>query len=131
MNARMSPRAATYYEVLRIGRRAGPDKVRLAYRRLAQRCHPDKAPGDADAPRRMAELNEAWAVLSDPRQRALYDEHLDEIRASRLRAHASFAARLEDPGAAWPWYLLLATIFFAACAVSVSMWPHLLAGHLR
>jgi curved DNA-binding protein CbpA len=125
----------TYYEVLRLSRRAEQDSVRIAYRKLAQRYHPDKMPGDmpdnvrAQAEAVMAELNEAYAVLSDPQQRARYDAHIDAIRTSRLQAHERFVARLEDMGPSWPWYLLFATIAFAAVAVSVSMWPALVAKH--
>jgi len=133
---RMSARALTsltYYEVLRVNRRAEADRVRMAYRKLAQQYHPDKMPGNAKAQEKaqelMAELNEAYAVLSDPQQRARYDEHIDAIRSSRIRAHERFVARLDDMGPAWPWYLLFATIAFAAAAVGVSMWPGLVARH--
>lgn len=127
----MSGKALTYYEILGVPRRAEPARVRSAYRRLAQRCHPDKMPGNARAQQLMAAVNEAYAVLSDPVQRARYDEQIDAILASRQRARESFIARLEDPGASWPWYLLFATITFTAGAVSVSMWPALLAAPLR
>jgi curved DNA-binding protein CbpA len=99
----MSGQALTYYDILRVNRRAEPDRVRAAYRRLAQQCHPDKMRGDARAQSLMAELNEAYAVLSDPRQRARYDEHIDAIHSSRQRAHQRFVARLEDMGPSWPW----------------------------
>ena len=127
----MSGTTLTYYDVLRVNRHAEPQSVRTAYRRLAQQYHPDKAPGDADAERVMATLNEAYAVLSDPRQRALYDEQIDSIRQARERAHASLVARLEDTGAAWPWYLLFATIASAATAIGVSVWPTLVAAQIR
>lgn len=127
----MSGRALTYYDILRVNPRAEPDRVRRAYRRLAQQYHPDKMPGNAQAAALMAELNEAYAVLSDPQQRARYDEHLDAIRTSRRLAHERFVARLEDMGPAWPWYLLFATITFAAAAVSVSMWPALIASRFH
>ena len=127
----MSGAALTYYDILRVPRRAEAARVRSAYRKLAQQYHPDKMPGDARAQQFMAALNEAYAVLSDPQRRARYDEEIDAIRAARARARESFIARLEDSGAAWPWYVLFGTIFFATAAVSLSMWPTLLAGHLR
>ena len=127
----MSAQALTYYQILRVPRRAEPARLRSAYRKLAQQYHPDKMPGNAQAQQLMAALNEAYAVLSDPQQRARYDEQIDAIRAARLRAHERFIARLEDGGAAWPWYVLFATISFAAVAVSVSMWPSLVAAQLR
>jgi DnaJ-class molecular chaperone len=118
----MSARALTYYDVLHVDRHAAQDSVRWAYRQLARRYHPDHAPGDADAHRLMAELNAAYAVLSDPEQRALYDQRIDAIRESRERARASFVARLEDNGARWPWVLLFATIAASAVSVGVTVY---------
>jgi molecular chaperone DnaJ len=61
-----------YYEVLGVARGASDEEVKRAYRRLAQRWHPDvnTEPG-ADA--RFKELNEAYQVLSDPQRRQAYD----------------------------------------------------------
>ncbi|MEJ6023545.1 J domain-containing protein [Ramlibacter sp. PS4R-6] len=120
----MSARALTYYDVLQVERTAAPDRVRVAYRQLARRYHPDHAPGDVDAHRLMAELNAAYAVLSDPEQRALYDERIDAIRAARERARASFIARLEDNGARWPWFLLFATMALSGLCVGVSVYTN-------
>jgi hypothetical protein len=110
---------ATYYDILRIGPRAEPDGVRLAYRKLAQKFHPDKLPGNTDAARVMAMLNEAYAVLSDPKRRALYDSSLDSSAARPLRAP------MEVRGAAWPWYLLFATMAFAAVAIGTVLYKSL------
>jgi molecular chaperone DnaJ len=52
---------------------ASPEDLRAAYRALARRLHPD-APGGSSAA--MAEVNEAWRVLSDPGRRAVYDASL-------------------------------------------------------
>ena len=109
---------ATYYEILKVNRRAAPEGVRTAYRRLAQKYHPDKLPGNADAVRVMAMLNEAYGVLSDPDRRAHYDRSIDDERAWAQRARRRGAAAIEVPIAAWPWYLLFATIAFAVTAVA-------------
>jgi DnaJ-domain-containing protein 1 len=124
----MSAQAATYYEILGVSRRARPDSVRSAYRRLAQRYHPDKMPGNAQAERVMAALNEAYAVLSDPQQRARYDAWIAEANESRRRAHESYLQRLDDPGAAWPWYLLFATITFCAATIGVTVYKNYVPG---
>lgn len=124
----MSAKAATYYELLGVSRRARPDSLRSAYRRLAQRYHPDKMPGNANAQQVMAALNEAYAVLSDPQQRARYDEQIEQSLQSRRLARETFLARLEDPGAAWPWYLLFATITFCTLTIGVTVYKNYVPG---
>ena len=106
----MGTSVATYYDILRVSREAAPERVRTAYRSLAQRYHPDKLPGSDDAVRVMAMLNEAYAVLSDPEKRARYDRSI-EGGARRVRRHP----RLRE--AAWPWWLLFATVAFAVTAI--------------
>ena len=44
----------TYYDVLQVERDASPERIRMAWRRLAQKYHPDKMPGNANAARAMA-----------------------------------------------------------------------------
>lgn len=124
----MTACSATYYDVLKIGRRAGPEVVRLAYRRLAQKYHPDKLPGDADAERVMAALNEAYAVLSDPDCRACYDRSLED---ARLRSRVAFYRRLAEIQAedrAWPWWVLFATLAFSVAAIGVSVYKGYVPG---
>ena len=62
-----------YYEILALDKEAGQKEVRDAYRRLALLCHPDRNRDDPKAAARMKEINEAYAVLSDPRKRKEYD----------------------------------------------------------
>jgi molecular chaperone DnaJ len=62
-----------YYEVLGVGREAGEQELKSAYRKLAHQFHPDKNPGDTEAEERFKEASEAYAVLSDPEKRARYD----------------------------------------------------------
>ncbi|MDD5501483.1 MAG: molecular chaperone DnaJ [Candidatus Omnitrophica bacterium] len=64
-----------YYDVLGIDRNADDSAIKQAYRRLAIKCHPDRNPGDRQAVERMKELNEAYAVLSDPQKRQRYDAY--------------------------------------------------------
>ena len=64
------PRVHSHYENLKVARDASPAAVRLAYRVLTRRHHPDRHPDDADAERIMAIVNVAYSVLSDgPRRR--------------------------------------------------------------
>jgi hypothetical protein len=63
----------THYERIGVSPTASRDQIRDAYRRMARRHHPDARDGDTT---RMAALNEAWRVLSDPARRAMYDVSL-------------------------------------------------------
>jgi len=61
-----------YYDILGVPKNASPDQVKSAFRQLARKYHPDVNSAD-DAEERFKELNEAYAVLSDPDKRAAYD----------------------------------------------------------
>jgi DnaJ-like protein len=124
----MGRSVATYYEILRVGRGADPEGVRTAYRRLAQKYHPDKLPNNVDAVRVMAMLNEAYAVLSDPHQRARYDRRIEDAQAYALRAKRRAIAPAEVPTATWPWYLLFATMAFAAATFGTALYKTLVPG---
>lgn len=63
-----------YYEVLGVDRKAAPDEIKKAYRRLAMRWHPDRNPDNAEAETRFKEISEAYEVLSDPGKREQYDQ---------------------------------------------------------
>jgi curved DNA-binding protein CbpA len=62
-----------YYEVLSVEPNASAEEIKDAYRRLAFQCHPDRHQDTDEANRKMQQLNEAYAVLSDPVQRRQYD----------------------------------------------------------
>jgi molecular chaperone DnaJ len=61
-----------YYEVLGVPRSASPEDLKSAFRRLARQYHPD-VNNSSDAEERFKEINEAYAVLSDPDRRSAYD----------------------------------------------------------
>jgi molecular chaperone DnaJ len=70
------PEKRDYYEVLDVGRSAGAEEIKRAYRKGALTYHPDNYKGDkAEGEARFKELAEAYEVLSDPQKRQMYDRH--------------------------------------------------------
>jgi curved DNA-binding protein len=62
-----------YYQTLGVSREATAEELKKAFRKLARKYHPDVS-RERDAEARMKEVNEAYAVLSDPEKRAAYDQ---------------------------------------------------------
>ena len=62
-----------YYQTLGVARDAPADDIKKAFRKLARKYHPDVS-REPDAAKRMAQINEANTVLSDPEKRAAYDQ---------------------------------------------------------
>ncbi len=63
------------YEILGVDRRATQDEIKQAYRRLAREAHPDVRRDDPHADEQFKDINEAYAVLSDPVKRSQYDRY--------------------------------------------------------
>src|SRR4051794_22200992 len=61
------------YEVLQVHPKATAETIKMAYRQLAQRYHPDMAGNDSVSARRIREVNAAYSILRDPLKRANYD----------------------------------------------------------
>src|SRR5581483_1590519 len=64
-----------YYEILEVPKDAGDEDIKKAYRKLAMRYHPDRNAGDEEAAVRFKEAAEAYAILSDPQKRQVYDRY--------------------------------------------------------
>jgi len=62
-----------YYEVLGIQKGASEEEIKKAFRKMAMKYHPDRNPGDKEAEEKFKEVNEAYAVLSDPDKKSKYD----------------------------------------------------------
>jgi molecular chaperone DnaJ len=63
-----------FYAVLGVSKNASDAELKKVYRRLARQYHPDSNAGDAAAEARFKEISEAYSVLSDPTERAEYDQ---------------------------------------------------------
>ncbi|GAA4009053.1 hypothetical protein GCM10022280_02310 [Sphingomonas swuensis] len=85
--------AADYYAVLGVAPEAESGAIRMAYRNLMRRHHPDVNPSD-DAAARATEINEAYDCLGDPDKRAAYDRQRSKgSEAPTFTAGASAAPR--------------------------------------
>src|SRR5437899_5607633 len=62
-----------YYAILGVERNAGADTIKKAYRKLAQKYHPDVSK-DPQGEEKFKEIAEAYATLKDPEKRAAYDQ---------------------------------------------------------
>jgi hypothetical protein len=123
----MADTLPTYYDVLQVERHATPERVRAAYRKLAQKYHPDKMPGNANAGRAMAAINAAYEVLSDAHRRAEHDLWIR--RAERMtRLPPALPSAPTDvwtylhPATSWPWYLLFGTTVVAVGTIATALY---------
>ncbi len=69
----MAGQKRDYYEVLGIKKGATEDEIKSAFRKKAMEFHPDRNPGDKVAEEKFKEVNEAYGILSDPKQKDKYD----------------------------------------------------------
>jgi DnaJ domain len=90
-----------FYTILGVSRTASPDEIKSAHRELVKKFHPDLFPGasqKARANKKLQQINEAYAILSNPERRRLYDSRypqratvVDPARSAReRRASRSF-----------------------------------------
>jgi len=82
-----------YYQILGVDRNDTQQKIKEAYRRLAFEYHPDRNRGNPSALEKMKEINEAYAVLSDPAKRTRYDSLSQEFGST---AHDRFRQDYSD-----------------------------------
>ena len=123
----MAAPTPTYYDVLQVERHASPERVRAAYRRMAQKYHPDKMPDNANAVRAMAAINAAYDVLSDPQRRAEHDLWIRRLQRAGQPRRAVPAGRKGvlatlGLGNSWPWYLLFGTMTVAFGTIGTAVY---------
>jgi DnaJ family protein C protein 3 len=80
-----------YYKVLGVDRDADEREIKKAMRREAKKYHPDKAAAQGiakeEAEKKMAAINEAYEVLSDPELRARFDRGDDPNDPHQQQGH--------------------------------------------
>lgn len=81
-----------FYKTLGVSNDASQEEIKKAYRKLAQKHHPDSNPGDAEAEEKFKEVSEAYATLSKPDQRKEYDQ------VRRVAASGGFQGFGGQPG---------------------------------
>ena len=62
-----------YYEILGVSRSATEKEIKIAFRKLARKYHPDANKNNQDAEEKFKEINEAYEVLGDSDKRRKYD----------------------------------------------------------
>lgn len=77
-----------YYRILGIDSTATSGQIKVAYRRLALKYHPDRNPGDTHTEERFIEIREAYDILSDPAKRSRYDQGISpDLTEEYTREH--------------------------------------------
>lgn len=85
-----------YYSILGIEKKVSEREIKQAYRRLARQYHPDVNPGDKSAEAKFKQINEAYEVLSDKKNRKKYDrfgdkwQHADQFAQARQTSSWDF-----------------------------------------
>lgn len=70
----MKTQMEDYYKILGVARSAKPEEIKKAYRKLAQKHHPDLAEDKEKAKAEFQKLQQAYDVLKDPEKRRMYDQ---------------------------------------------------------
>ena len=81
-----------YYETLKVSPKASKTEIKSAYRSLARKLHPDKNNGSEQTARAFAAIAEAYEVLGNARDRALYDKRLVAQQMHSTNGDSVFAS---------------------------------------
>jgi len=63
-----------FYDLLGVNKQSTDSEIKRAYRKMANKYHPDKNQGDAKAEAKFKEVSKAYETLSDPQKRRMYDQ---------------------------------------------------------
>ena len=91
------------YQVLGVSREASDEEVKAAYRKLAQKYHPDLHPGDAAAAQKMKEVNAAYDQIKNPEawQRTGAAQQAQQAQQARQQTWQQGTASGWDPFGGW------------------------------
>src|SRR5437762_10230819 len=87
----------SHYETLGIPKEASAERIKRSYRKLVKLYHPDQFPSrsreQAEAEKRMRDINVAYSVLSKPLSRMRYDAKLNERAFFRIQVDPEHCSR--------------------------------------
>lgn len=81
-----------YYRTLEIPTEATLEQIKLAYRRLVKRWHPDVNGNSYESQEKLKAINEAYEILSDETARYMYNETI----AANTKTHSASAVKQES-----------------------------------
>lgn len=79
----------THYDTLGVSKDATQDQIKLAYRKLSKKHHPDVSGGNKESEKIFLEVTEAYKVLKDEAARKAYDARLDGTAQSWNNEHSA------------------------------------------
>ena len=91
-----------YYKILGVDKKASPEEIKKAYRKLALEYHPDKG-GGTEAEKKFKEINEAYQILSDPQKRSGYDQFGSTFNQGGAQGFSGFEGFSANGGPAGSW----------------------------
>lgn len=84
-----------YYKIMGVSSNADPKEIKMAYRRLARKYHPDISK-EPNAEEKFKEVGEAYEVLKDPEKRKVYDQYAANWEAQQRGQASSHRPIWED-----------------------------------
>lgn len=72
-----------------VSEHASFDEIKKAYRKLAQKWHPDKNPKNSEAEEKFKEIACAYEIIGDVQKRLAYDAKLKEERIQQEQRQAT------------------------------------------
>ena len=89
------------YQVLGLSPGASDEEVKQAYRRLAKKYHPDLNPGDAEAAKKMQEINDAYDRIKNPEKYARQSQSAGDPFRGAYRDYTGYGGYGRDAGSEW------------------------------